>query len=141
MRPTVIFDTNVMVAGLRSSRGASYPLLGSIGGGEFELGLTAALVLEYESVLTRPGLVPVPADDVRVLINYWCGVGACRAVRFRLRPAAIDPGDDLIIEAAVATGSQVIVTLNARHMRAGASDYGIELLTPAEALHRLGVTV
>lgn len=140
MTPTVILDTNVLVAGLRSNAGASHALLQAVTGGHFELGLTAALVLEYESVLKRPGLVPLVAADVDTLLNYFCSIGKCRAVSFRLRPAAADPGDDLVLEAAVATGSTIVVTLNSRDMRDGAIRYGIGLLTPGEALTRLGIT-
>jgi predicted nucleic acid-binding protein len=110
MPPTLILDTNVLVAGLRSSRGASHALLQAVGRGQFAVGLTAALVLEYEDVLKRPGLVPLPPEDVDVLLDYLCSTGKRCAVRFRLRPAAADPGDDLVLEAAVATGSSWVVT-------------------------------
>jgi hypothetical protein len=46
MIPTLILDTNVLIAGLRSSLGASFVLLGLVGSGRFTIGLTAALVLE-----------------------------------------------------------------------------------------------
>jgi predicted nucleic acid-binding protein len=137
VQPSLILDTNVLVAGLRSSRGASHALLQIAGQGTFDHGLTAALVLEYEAVLKRPGLVPIV--DVDRLIDYLCTTGKRRAVRFRLRPAAADPDDDLVLEAAVATGSSWIVTHNVRDMVEGARQYGIELLTPGEALQRLGV--
>jgi len=140
MTPTVILDTNVLVAGLRSSAGASHALLQAVASGRFELGLTATLVLEYESVLKRPGLVPLVAADVDTLLDYLCRIGKCRAVTFRLRPAAADPGDDLVLEAAVATGSAFVVTLNSRDMQDGAARYGIGLLTPSEALTQLGIT-
>jgi predicted nucleic acid-binding protein len=139
MPPTVILDTSVLVAGLRSNSGASYVLLRAVGTGVFDVGLTAALVLEYESVLKRPGLVPASPADVDVLLDYLCGVGKCRPVRFRLRPAAADPADDLVLEAAVATGSAFIITLNPRDMTEGAARYGVVVLTPGEALGRLGV--
>jgi predicted nucleic acid-binding protein len=129
MPPTIILDTDILVAGLRSSAGASHASLLAVGGGCFELGLTAPLVFEYESVFKRPGLVPLPPADVHALLDYLCGVGKCRPVRFRVRPAAADPGDDLVLEAAVATGSACAVTLNARDMRNGAERYGIGLLT------------
>ena len=139
MPPAVILDTNVVVAGLRSSAGASHMLLRAVGGPYFSPGLTAALVLEYESVLKRPGMVPLPPADVDTFLDYLCREGVCRAVRFRLRPAAADPGDDLVLEAAVATGSTLVVTLNPDDMRDGARRYGLELVSPAEAVARLGV--
>lgn len=139
MSAVIVLDTNVLAAGLRSSAGASHVLLREVGGPHFRVGLTMALVLEYESVLKRPGLVPASPAEVDVLIDYLCQVGECRPVRYRLRPAAADPGDDLVLEAAVATGSELVVTLNTRDLREGAERYGIELLEPGPALVRLGV--
>lgn len=139
MPPTVVFDTSVMVAGLRSATGASHLLLRAVGGSQFTLGLTVPLVLEYESVLKRPGLVPHPPDDIDRLVDVWCGVAVCRPVWFRVRPAAADPDDDHVLEAAVATGSGLIVTLNPRDVWAAGERYGIQVVTPGEALGRLGV--
>lgn len=138
MPSTLVLDTNVLVAGLRSSTGASHALLQLAVCGQLELGLTTPLVLEYESVLKRPGLVPVTPDDVDGLLNYFCETGKCRPVLFRVHPAAVDPGDDMVLEAAIATGSTHVVTLNTADMRDGAARYGITLLTPGEALARFG---
>lgn len=139
MPPVVTFDTNVLVAGLRSTAGASHALLRAVGGACFQPGLTAPLVLEYESVLKRPGLVAASPTDVDTLLDFWCRVGRCRPVWFRLRPAAADPDDDLVLEAAAATGSDHVVTLNPRDMAHAARRYGIDLLSPGEALARFGV--
>ncbi len=65
--------------------------------------------------------------------------GGIMAVRFRVRPSVADPDDDLVLEAAIATASQWIVTHNIRDMVAGAARYGIEVITPGEALRRLEV--
>jgi hypothetical protein len=110
-----------------------------VGGGQFSIGLTAALVLEYEDVLKRPGIVPLAPEDIDVFLDYLCQVGIRNPVRFRLRPSAADPGDDLVLEAAVASASGWVVTFNARDLAEGAQRYGIELLTPSEVLQRLGV--
>lgn len=140
MTPTLILDTSVLVAGLRSSLGSSYALLGLIGCGRFDIGLTAALVLEYEAVCMKSlDALGLAADDVTTLLDYLCHVGKLAAIRFRLRPSVADPGDEFVLEAAVATGSEWIVTHNIRHMAAGAARYGIEVITRGEALRRLGV--
>lgn len=47
MAPTLILDTNVLVAGLRSSLGASHALLRLVNSDRFMIGVTVALVLEY----------------------------------------------------------------------------------------------
>jgi hypothetical protein len=56
-----------------------------------------------------------------------------------VRPSVADPDDELIVEAAIATGSKWIVTHNIRDMATGAARYGIEVIRPGEALRRLGV--
>jgi predicted nucleic acid-binding protein len=140
MTPTLILDTSVLVAGLRSSLGASYALLGLVDSGRFTVGLTAALVLEYEAACMKSlGALGLTAEDVGALLDYLCRVGRRAAVRFRVRPSVADPGDELVLEAAVATGSQWIVTHNLRHLAAGAARYGVEAIRPGEALRRLGV--
>ena len=141
MDPCLILDTSVLIAGLRSRTGASFALLELVGGDRFTLGLSAALVLEYEAVCLRelPSLT-VTADDVRALLDYLCAVGRRAVVRFRVRPSVADPGDELVLEAAIASGSEWIVTHNVRHMMAWAARYGVEVITPGEALRRLGVS-
>ena len=108
--------------------------------GRFEIGVTTALVLEYESVATRSlsalGLTP---SDLGDLLDYLCRVGRRAAVRFRVRPSLPDPGDEFVIEAAVACGAEWIVTHNVRHLAAGSVRFGIEAMTPGEALRRMGV--
>jgi predicted nucleic acid-binding protein len=49
-----VLDTDVMVAAVRSDRGASRQLLLAAVDQQFELLLSVPLILEYEAVLTRP---------------------------------------------------------------------------------------
>lgn len=142
MPPVLILDTSVLIAALRSSTGASFALLQLVGQGLFTIGVTTALVLEYEAVANRdPAALGLTADDLRDLLDYLCHVGRRAAVRFRVRvrPSLPDPGDELVLEAAVACGAGWIVTHNVRHLAAGAARFGVEVLTPGEALRRLGV--
>ena len=140
MTPTLVLDTSALIAGLRSSTGASFALLDLVDSGRFTIGLTAALVLEYEAVCTRSSdALGLTSEEIQQLLDHLCNVGLRAAVRFRLRPSVADPGDEMVLEAAVATGSQWIVTHNVRDMAAGAARFGIEVITPGEALRRLGV--
>ena len=76
-----VLDTDVMVAALRSDRGASRQLLLSALHGQFELLISVPLMLEYESVLTgsehltASGLTAAEVekvlDDV-VAIDHGC---------------------------------------------------------------------
>lgn len=140
MLPLLILDTSVLIAALRSSNGASHALLRLVGQGRFTIGLTAALVLEYEAVATRSlDALGLTAGDLGDLLDYLCHVGRRATVWFRVRPSLPDPGDELVLEAAVACGAGWIVTHNVRHLAEGAARFGVEVLTPGEALRRLGV--
>ena len=46
-------DTNVLVAALRSNRGASYRLLTMLNDGRWQVNISTALIFEYEEVLKR----------------------------------------------------------------------------------------
>jgi predicted nucleic acid-binding protein len=51
----IVIDTNVLVAALRSKRGAAYRLLKSVGDNRWRANLSVPLLLEYEDVVKRPG--------------------------------------------------------------------------------------
>ena len=60
-----VLDTNVLVAALKSRVGASFCVLELVVAGRLQPAVTTPLMLEYESVLSRPGLLPptlTPSD-------------------------------------------------------------------------------
>lgn len=139
IRLQIVVDTNVVVAALRSPRGASYRLLELFGRGRFDVHITAPLVLVYESVAIRYlEDLPSSRSGVEDVLDYICCVGVAHETYFTWRPFLNDPDDDMVLEAAVASGSTVIVTFNKRDFR-GCERFGVRLLTPAELLQEIGV--
>jgi predicted nucleic acid-binding protein len=96
-------DTNVLIAALRSRRGASFELLRLVGHESWRLHLSTALLLEYEAVARREAqhlwLHPSRIEDV---LDFLAANGQEHAVSFRWRPFLNDPDDDFILELAVA---------------------------------------
>ncbi|HET8799351.1 MAG TPA: putative toxin-antitoxin system toxin component, PIN family [Thermoanaerobaculia bacterium] len=133
----VVVDTNVLVAAIRSQRGASFELMRRLGDGSFEIAVSVALVLEYEGVLLRRVLEShLTGNDVINLVDYVCDVGTWQEIFFLWRPYLRDPNDDLILELAVAAGCDAVVTHNTRDFY-GLDRFGIEVLTPAAFLLKL----
>jgi predicted nucleic acid-binding protein len=68
--------------------------------------VSVALVLEYESVLLRPGLVPSFAtDEIHRILDAICLMAKHHKVFFAWRPFLKDPNDDLVLELAVAASA------------------------------------
>jgi len=133
-----ILDTNVIVAALRSDEGASFRLLSLVGSGRFEIALSVALILEYEDALLRHlRHSPFDEEDLGVLLDYLCAVGHRQEIFYLWRPVLRDPGDDLVLELAVASRSAFVVTFNERHFT-GCEAFGIRVVTPRAFLEEIG---
>jgi predicted nucleic acid-binding protein len=133
----VVLDTSVLVAALRSRRGASFELISRLGTGTFEVAVSVPLVLEYEGALLRHvAASPFTESDVWTLIDYICDVAVQQEVFFLWRPFLRDPGDDLVLELAVAARCAAIVTHNVRDF-GGAERFGVGVLRPGRFLQQL----
>lgn len=134
----IVIDTCVLVAALRSRRGASYRLLTRIDSGKFEINVSVPLVLEYEDAAKRlVGDTALTERDIDDVIDYVCAVANPRKVFYLWRPFLKDPKDDMVLELAVVADCEFIVTFNERDFQ-GAERFGLEILTPGEFLRRIG---
>jgi putative PIN family toxin of toxin-antitoxin system len=137
--PEVVIDTNVLVAGLRSRRGASFRLLSLVGSDHFHINLSIPLLLEYEDVLLRPATkIPLPRTAIEDVLDFHCSVARQHRIFFLWRPYLRDPHDDMVLELAVTGGCRFILTFNERDF-VGAEHFGIRALPPAEFLREIGL--
>jgi putative PIN family toxin of toxin-antitoxin system len=133
----IILDTNVLVAGLKSRRGASFKLLTLIDSGLFSLHLSVPLAFEYEDVLNRSDL-GISAPDSQALLDFICKLATHQPIFYLWRPYLKDAKDDMVLEAAVAAQARHIVTFNTRDF-VGVGRFGVQALWPADFLVQLGV--
>lgn len=136
--PRIVIDTSVLISALLSQRGAAYRLLMLSDSGLFETNLSVPLVAEYEAVAKRMlDQMSLTLTDLDDILDYLCSVGQQRKIFFLWRPFLPDPGDDMVLEIAVAAQAEYIVTFNQKHF-AGCEQFGIVLLTPREFLVQIG---
>jgi len=136
----VVLDTDVLVAAVRSDRGASRALLISALERRYPLLASVPLMLQYESVLTRPEHLTaagISAGDVEVLFNAIALVVEPIRISYLWRPVLPDSGDDLVLETAVNGQADVVVTFNRHHFVPAAAAFGLEILAPGDAVRRL----
>ena len=108
---------------------------------QFEIALTVALYTEWQSVLTRPEHLPpgVSANDAMGFLRYLASIAHLQDVHFLWRPFLRDPDDDMVLECAVASGSQYIITHHVKDFKR-ATELNVSALTPAEFLTLLRST-
>jgi predicted nucleic acid-binding protein len=106
----------------------------------FELLLSVALVLEYEAVLKRPEQIAVSratVQDIDKLLDALIAVSRPVHRAFFRRPLLRDADDEMVLDAALSGNTDLLVTFNKRDFQAMASNPGIALATPREALKRI----
>jgi putative PIN family toxin of toxin-antitoxin system len=132
----VVVDSNVIYSGLYSKEGASYKILQLIGEGDIIPALSIGLFEEYMDVLGRPPLADDFSEkDKNDFMDYFCAVSKLTEIFFLWRPFLKDPKDDMVLEAAVASGAKAIITYNTKDF-VGSEQFGIRVLTPIEYLRK-----
>jgi predicted nucleic acid-binding protein len=130
----IVLDSNVLVAAFRSRRGASFQVLTLLRDRRFEIALSVPLALEYEAVLLRHAeSLGFSSAEAVGLVDYLCKLAHKQQIHFLWRPALSDPGDEFVLELAVAAECRAIVTHNRQDFR-GATRFGIPVITLADYL-------
>lgn len=132
-----VIDTNVLVAALRSSTGASHEILLAADQGDFEVALSVPLLAEYDDVCHRTGSgISIPTSAVDDVINRIAQISRQQTIHYLWRGILSDPKDDMVLEVAVAAGASHIITFNHKHLKQ-ASEFGIAVVKPSEFLKLL----
>lgn len=132
-----MLDTNVLVAGLRSNRGASYQVLSLIGTGRFAPVVSVALLFEYESALTRPEVgIRLSRTAINDILDFVCAAADRQRIHYLWRPTLSDPGDDLVLEVAAQGSCDRIVTFNVRDF-SRIDRFGLRAETPTNFLRSI----
>ncbi len=136
----VVLDTSVIVAALRSARGASNALLVLVAEQTIKPLVTTALFLEYEDVLSRAehrlatGMSEV---DIEGFLAAFASAAEGVELHFLWRPQLRDPADEMVLEAAINGQADALVTHNARDFAEAAARFGLRIVTPGELLREL----
>lgn len=125
---------------MRSPTGASSALLMKARQGKITLLANVALVLEYEATCRRGEhamAAGLDAEEVGIFVDAVIAMMEPVESHYMWRPLLRDPGDELVLEAAVNGRAAAIVTFNQRDFGKTLLQFGVEVLTPATALRRI----
>ena len=134
----IVQDTNVFVAALRSQEGASAEVLDRCLSLEDQAVMGANLLAEYEELIQRESLwrgLPVTVKERETLLDDFCAAAIWHPVYFRWRPNLPDANDDHVLELAIASGAEHLVTHNTRDFARGELKFTVpRVVTPAQHL-------
>jgi predicted nucleic acid-binding protein len=102
--------------------------------------LSAALLIEYEATcqLAEHRLASgLTAGEVEAFLDGLAFLAEPVEVHYRWRPQLQDPGDEMVLEAAVNGRAHALVTFNRRDYGEVPETFGVEVLSPAEVLRRI----
>lgn len=136
----VVIDTNILYAGLYSSSGASYQLLRFIRAGQVIPCISVTLAMEYEAVLSaRLEELELTKEQLSGFLGYFVAQAERIKIFYLWRPGLRDPGDDMVLETAVAARADYLVTHNIRDFT-GADRFGVRVVTPGWFIRNFGGT-
>jgi len=135
----IVIDTNVLISALKSNRGAAYKLLMLLPENKYKPCISVPLFIEYESVAKKQGLLSgLSADQIDTILDYFLSQSRIQSVFYLWRPFLKDPKDDLVLEVAVASASQYIVTFNKKDFK-GCDKFNLKVVTPQEYISLQGI--
>ncbi len=136
----LVLDTSVLVAGLRSRRGASSALLVLVAERRVKPLATTSLFLEYEEVLLRAEqrlATGMSEADVTGFLAALASATEGVEVHFQWRPQLGDPADEMVLEAAINGQADALVTHNVADFSAAAGRFGLRVVAPGTLLKEL----
>jgi putative PIN family toxin of toxin-antitoxin system len=136
----IVMDTDVLVAALRSSTGASRAVYQLLRAGAIEGAASVALFLEYEMVLLREEHLEATGldrDEVYLILDELAAILRPVVSYIQWRPMLSDPDDERVFETALNGQVDVLVTFNVRDYLSAANWFNLAVLRPGEVLRRL----
>jgi len=133
----IVIDTNVIVSALKSRNGFSFKLLSIIDDAKIKIAVSVPLILEYEDAVKRNKLkMKLSKEDVDAILDYICLVSEKRKIFYLWRPYLKDPKDDMVLELAVESESDYIISFNKKDF-IGIDKFNLQVITPKEFLSTL----
>ncbi|HEV2423794.1 MAG TPA: putative toxin-antitoxin system toxin component, PIN family [Terriglobia bacterium] len=136
----IVLDTSVLVAATRSRRGAANALFRLVATRRVRMLATPPLFLEYEDVLKRPEqrlAHRLEWDEIDSLLAELAALAEPVDVHFQWRPQVRDPGDEMVLEAAVSGRADALVTYNVIDFAEAAEKFDVAVIRPIDLLRKV----
>ena len=136
----VVIDTNIWISALISKDGASREIIRLALQDIIVPQISTTLFLEYEAVMKRKsikGLCLLTTVEQEELFNAFLSTCQWNEIFYLWRPNLVDEGDNFLIELAVASNANYIITENIKDIATPELNFDIKVIKPKEFIKRI----
>ena len=132
----VTLDTNIIYQALKSANGASFFILQQVRERKIQIALSVPLFEEYEDVLKRKESLKdfdLDDEDIDKFLRFIAYVGKPYKTYFLFRPNLKDEKDNMVVELAVTSQCDYLVTSNTKDFKNAELKFDqLKIVTPSE---------
>ena len=132
----ITLDTNVLYQALKSATGASFYILQQVRERKIQIALSVPLFEEYEDVLKRKESLQdfeLDTEDIDRFLRFIAYVGKPFNTYFLFRPNLKDEKDNMLVELAITSQSDYLVTSNVKDFKNAELTFDkLKVVTPSE---------
>lgn len=133
-------DTNIIYQALKSNAGSSYWILQQVRDGKIQVALSVPVFHEYQDVLTREKSLKdfgLQLADVEKVLRFIAYIGRTFNIFFLFRPNLKDEKDNMLVELAITSQSDYLVTSNIKDFKNAELKFDqLNIITPNEFLKK-----
>ncbi|MDD2853183.1 MAG: putative toxin-antitoxin system toxin component, PIN family [Desulfuromonadaceae bacterium] len=137
----LILDTNVLVTAMCNRDGASHLLIRWALTDKIRLLASPALWLEYETVIKRPHIRlrhGISLENLDIVLDTLAAHVEPVHLNYLWRPQLRDQNDEMVLETALNSSADALVTFNTKDFADAANRFALRLVTPAECIKLTG---
>ncbi len=132
----ITLDTNIIYQALKSAGGASFYILQQVRERNIQIALSVPLFEKYEEVLKREKSLQdfgLDIEDIDKFLRFIAYVGKPNKTYFLFRPNLKDEKDNMVVEVAVTSQSDYLVTSDVKDFKDAELKFDqLKIVTPSE---------
>jgi len=136
----IVIDTSVWISALITKDSKAREVLRLVLQKKLFPQISEALYIEYESVMKRKkiqALTSLTIDEQKELFNAFLSTCKYNDIYYTWRPNLIDEGDNFLVELAVASGAEIILTYNIKDFKSSELIFSHNIMTPEDFIKEL----
>jgi len=136
----IVIDTSVWISALITKESKAREILRLVFNKKLFPQIGDALFKEYESVMKRKKiqtLTSLTTDEQTELFNAYLSTCKYNEIYYTWRPNLIDESDNFLVELAVASGAEFILTYNIKDFISSELTFSHRIMTPEDFIKEI----